>query len=33
MWPQAQRRRVAEGGYLSVLAPARPEAVTAAASV
>jgi cytochrome c-type biogenesis protein CcmF len=33
MWPQAQRRRVPEGGYVSVLAPARADAVPAGASV
>jgi cytochrome c-type biogenesis protein CcmF len=26
MWPQAQRRRAAQAGYVSVLAPAREPA-------
>jgi len=30
MWPQAQRRRIAQAGYVSVLAPAREPAVAGA---
>jgi len=33
MWPQAQRRRATQAGYVSVLAPARPEAAAVAVTV
>jgi cytochrome c-type biogenesis protein CcmF len=33
MWPQAERRRASQGGYVSVLAPAVTAPATAGASV
>jgi hypothetical protein len=33
MWPQAERRRASQAGYVSVLAPAVTAPATAGASV